>query len=314
MILGIDTSCYTTSVALIDEQGRLLSDRRRLLSVPQGSRGLRQSEALFQHIQQLPALLRQAFAEAGPARLAAVAVSSQPRGVAGSYMPVFRAGLCAAESIAAAQRIPCLTTSHQEGHIAAALASRRADWQQPFLALHLSGGTGELLLVEPRGFDYANTVIGSADLPPGQFIDRVGVALGLPFPAGPHLEKLAQTAQSAGFRLSGAVRGADISFSGPEAAAQRAIRDQVPAAEIALAVLDNIGKSLEKAIRNAQAQTGCQQVLLTGGVAANKRIRDRLAPLHVLAADPRFASDNATGVAQLGLRQYLANAEAKNNE
>ena len=303
-ILGIDTSCYTTSVALCDESGRLLSDKRRLLPVQAGSCGLRQSEALFLHVQQLSPLLQAAFAET-TGQPAAVAVSARPRPIADSYLPVFRAGLCVAESIASALRIPCYFTSHQEGHLAAALYSLSANWQQPFLALHLSGGTGELLHVVPQPAGYQVEIIGDTDLPPGQLIDRVGVALGLPFPAGPHLEKLAEEAAGTSFRLSGSVKDLHISFSGPEAAAQRAIREgKTPGPEIALAVFDNIAKSLEKVIRTARRQTGCQKVLLVGGVAANQRIRAKLAPLHVHIADPRYAGDNAVGVALLGGRMF----------
>lgn len=305
MIIGIDTSCYTTSVAIVDEEGRLLAEGRRLLSVAPGARGLRQSDAVFAHVKQLPQVVEEAFSLAKPdwGPIQGVAVSVRPRPQAGSYMPVFLAGEGVARALAAASSCPVYRFSHQEGHIEAALASAGLDWTGPFLALHLSGGTGELLWVEPaqagRGPGFCIQQVGDTDLPPGQFVDRVGVALGLPFPAGPHLERLAGDIQG-DFRLSSSVRGGHISFSGPESAAQRAIRAGVAPEEIAAAVLDTIGKSLEKAVRYAMEQQSCHLVLAAGGVAANARIRRRLEKMGVRFADPRFSGDNAFGIARLG--------------
>ena len=308
MILGIDTSCYTTSLAVFDPAGRLLCEKRRLLPVEQGSCGLRQSEALFCHVKQLPQLMEELTAELGPLSLGAVSVSDRPRPKKSSYMPVFLAGLGLARSLAAAGGAPLYRTSHQEGHIAAALWSAGLDWREPFLALHLSDGTGEILAVTPGEAGFAIETVGDTDLPPGQFVDRVGVALGLPFPAGPALEQLAQQAQTTDFRLSGSVQGTHISFSGPESAARRAVTAGVEPAQIAAAVLDNIAKSLGKAIAAAREQTGCQRVLLAGGVAANRRIREKLQPLKVRFAGPEHSGDNACGVALLGLAAWRKEA------
>ena len=309
MILGIDTSCYTTSVAICDDQGRLLSDKRRLLPVERGACGLRQSEALFCHLKQLPDLVEESFASICGETLRAVAVSATPRTEAGSYMPVFLAGAAVAKSIAASHSVACFATSHQEGHLEAALLSLRLSWQEPFLALHLSGGTGEILLATPEKSGFAIKRLGDCDLPPGQFVDRVGVALGLPFPAGPHLEALAAQAEGEKLRFSGSVRGMHISFSGPESAAQRAIRAGAEPAQVAAAVLDNIAKSLGKAIRNARRESGCGKVLLMGGVVANQRIRERLKPLDLSFAEAAFTGDNASGVAHLGWKKWIESAK-----
>ena len=309
MIIGIDTSCYTTSLAVFDLAGRLLCEKRRLLPVAEGECGLRQSEALFCHVKQLPELMEELTAEIGPLSPRAVCVSVRPRPQEGSYMPVFLAGAGLARSLAAAWAVPLYETSHQEGHIAAALWSAGLSWQEPFLALHLSGGTGEILRVTPKAAGYEIESVGDTDLPPGQFVDRVGVALGLPFPAGPHLERLAEEAQDLSFRLSGSVQGTHISFSGPESAAQRAIKAGVEPASVAAAVLDNIAKSLAKAIEAARRQSGCTKVLLAGGVAANQRIRSRLLPLKVDFAAPKYAGDNACGVALIGLAALREEAD-----
>jgi N6-L-threonylcarbamoyladenine synthase len=253
MILAFDTSCYTTSIALLDDEGRLLADKRRLLPVEQGVCGLRQSDALFKHLQALPGLLKEVLPARGLQNVRAVAVSTRPRPRSDSYMPVFLAGEQAARLLSLAVACPCWDFSHQEGHIAAALWSGKLAWREPFLAAHLSGGTSELLLATPREAGFDLKIVGGSDLPAGQFIDRVGVALGLPFPAGPALEQLALSAPPTALRLKGSLKGAEMSFSGPESAAQRLIGQGVEATALAGAVFDNIGQSLGKALQAAAA-------------------------------------------------------------
>ena len=228
-------------------------------------------------------------------------------------MPVFSAGVNAARILAATHNIPLYQFSHQEGHLAAALWSARLNWQEPFIAIHLSGGTGEMLKVTPCSQAeitdqpnhavspqiYKTKIIGDTDLPPGQFVDRIGVGLGYSFPAGAQLDQLALTATCRDFRLSGSVKGTHISFSGPESAAQRAIEAGVEPSQIAAAVFDNIGKSLKKAIMTAQEEYGIENVLLMGGVAASKNLRLYLRSLNIEFASPKYSSDNAVGLAFL---------------
>ena len=193
--LGIDTSAYTTSVAVVDHNGACLSDARRLLAVKSGERGLRQSEAFFQHVNQLPELLAQALTDAGRPTLTGIAVSTAPRDVEGSYMPVFQAGVRLAESLSIALGIPLYRTTHQDGHLMAGCQSHPELLSRPFLAVHLSGGTTEILVCRFVGTGFeAELVGGSKDLSFGQLIDRVGVRLGLPFPAGKAMEALIRVA------------------------------------------------------------------------------------------------------------------------
>ncbi|MDO4581152.1 MAG: O-sialoglycoprotein endopeptidase [Bacillota bacterium] len=263
-----------------------------------GACGLRQSEAVFEHMRNLPEILEQAAEALAGDKISAVGVSDAPRPQADSYMPVFMAGLSAARSLAAMLQVPLLRFSHQEGHIAAALWSRRLEWREPFLAAHLSGGTTEILQVSPRDAGYGVELLCSSDLAAGQYIDRVGVALGLSFPAGAQLERLAAGA-GGGFRLSSSVKEGMISFSGPEAAAQRAIARRVAPADIAAAVFVNIGKSLAKAVEYARQRSGCRKLVLAGGVAANQLIRPYLDDGDSYFAHPQYATDNAVGVALL---------------
>jgi len=310
MILAFDTSCYTTSIAVLDADSRLLKDKRRLLSVEQGALGLRQSEALFQHVRALPNLLEAALDGIPTTSILAVAASCRPRPQSDSYMPVFLAGQEAAHLMSAAWACPYWEFSHQEGHIAAALWSLGLDWHEPFLAVHLSGGTSEILLAQRQEGGFALEIACSSDLPAGQFIDRVGVALGLPFPAGPALEQLALSVPLTGLTLRGSVKGAQMSFSGPESAAQRLIGQGVEGAALAQAVFSNIGQSLGQSLQTLAESSGYRKALITGGVAANSLIRAHLKRqargLELYFSTPAYAGDNAVGIAALAVAQLRA--------
>ncbi|MCL1816629.1 MAG: O-sialoglycoprotein endopeptidase [Clostridiales bacterium] len=311
MILAFDTSCYTTSLALLGMDGRLLFDKRRLLPVKRGTLGLRQSDALFRHIQVIPELVKEALSDINELNVLAVAASTRPRPQEGSYMPVFLAGAQAAHLLSLAWSCPYLAYSHQEGHIAAALWSKKLNWQEPFVAAHLSGGTSEILLVKPHSDGFDLEILGGSDLPAGQFIDRVGVALGLPFPSGMALEQLALSMPPALLRLKGSLKGVEMSFSGPESAAQRLIAQGVEKAALAQAVFQNIAASINLAIHEATKNSKSKKVLITGGVAANSLIRELVGQesqdLDIHFADSVYAGDNAVGVAVLANINLIVN-------
>ncbi|MDR1320506.1 MAG: O-sialoglycoprotein endopeptidase [Gracilibacteraceae bacterium] len=304
LFLGIDTSAYTTSAALADEFGRQVWDERYLLPVKPGERGLMQSTAFFEHGRRLPVLWRSLPRDKWR-RIAAVGVSTKPRSAPDSYMPVFMAGYGAAVAIAAALGVSLVETSHQEGHLAAGLGSGPAAALTEFRAFHLSGGTTELLRV--RRYEagrFATEIIGQAeDLHAGQFVDRVGVALGLAFPAGAALERLAGAAvPEAAALIPAAVKGCGVSFSGPESAARRLIQTGRPPADVALAVEACIVRSLVKMLRRTpEGETG--DLLMVGGVASNSYLRAelerRLPGIIFHWAPPELSRDNAVGVARL---------------
>ena len=139
--LGIDTSNYTTSAAVFDGSGGY--NAGRLLEVRPGELGLRQSDALFQHIKHLPGRFAELQAEGWLTGLSAVGASTRPRAVEGSYMPCFLAGEGQGRTLADALGVPFYAVSHQQGHIAAAAwsAGRLELLDRPMLAWHLSGGT-----------------------------------------------------------------------------------------------------------------------------------------------------------------------------
>ena len=302
--LGIDTSCYTTSVACADHKS-IVFEKRTMLSVPFGNRGLRQSEGLYQHIRQLSPLLCDLFEAVDPQRIGAIAVSASPTAREDSYMPVFLAGLKQAESLAAALKVPLYRVDHQSGHIRAALYGNEKllDCDR-FLTAHVSGGTTDVLLVEPhRNAAYRIDPIGtSTDLHAGQFVDRVGVALNLPFPAGKHLEALALQAQEKTVKIASTVKGANCSLSGAESAAQRLLHT-VPDAELAYGVYDCLARTLSKMFRSASDAYGDLPILVCGGVASSNLLRTLLkkrCSQRLSFGEPAYSSDNAVGVALLG--------------
>lgn len=302
-VLGIDTSCYTTSVALVSG-GEIRISARKLLSVDAGARGLRQSDAFFQHVTRLPALFEQVRKSAGDMRIRAVCASARPRSVEGSYMPVFLAGRAFGESIASVLNVPFYETSHQQGHVRAAMVGANPP-KDSFIALHLSGGTTESLLVFPGLL--IEKIGGSSDLHAGQFVDRVGVKMGLSFPAGPGLENLARAgnAQSV-MPLAG--RDGEISFSGAEAQAMRMLEQGARREDVAAEVYSYIARAVAKMIEAAVRKTGCAYALVSGGVASSALLREilpaRLARRGCLAeigwGRPELSGDNAAGVALIG--------------
>lgn len=302
--LGFDTSCYTTSVALAKD-GMLLASARRLLTVEAGGRGLMQSEGVFQHETRLPGLVEELMREAGGVSIDAVCASVRPRPVEGSYMPVFTVGEGYGRSIAAVLGVPFYATSHQEGHVRAALTDTKLTMSDEFLAVHLSGGTTEVLCASGGKL---SLIGGSNDLHAGQFVDRVGVRLGLPFPAGPALEEMARRGR-ADNRLPIWVRGAQCSFSGSESAAQRMIdAGEISPEDMAAEVFQCVARTLAKLLAGCAEQEGVRRVLLAGGVASStylrvllgERLRKMRQRLQLNWGRPELSGDNACGVALIG--------------
>lgn len=317
--LGIDTSNYTTSAALLSSDGGVVCDERVMLEVADGARGLRQSDAVFAHVKNLPGVMDKIAAAisgmddgniAGGvingSDIAAVGYSSAPRGTEGSYMPCFLPGVAAAHAAAAAAGVPAYEFSHQAGHIAAALYSAGKlsllDSEEKFAAFHVSGGTTDVLLVTPMGG--ANFEIeqigGTLDLNAGQLVDRVGVMMGLHFPCGPELEKIASSRRIGEYSRKPNVNGLSVNLSGAENIAEVLWRKTGDAALVAAFVLDFIGASLDEITKNLRCEYGSITIIYAGGVMSCARIRDTLKKHeNVYFAGHGYSSDNAVGTAVL---------------
>ena len=301
-VIGIDTSNYTTSIAYFDGVGG--ENCSRLLPVKQGELGLRQSDAVFAHIKSLPELSGRLFSHVAAKNITAVGVSTRPRAVEGSYMPCFMVGYSHAKMLADSLGVPLVEVSHQQGHVAASLwsAGHLELMDAPHLAWHLSGGTTELLLVEPEGKNVRCTKIGgTTDISAGQLIDRTGQLLGLPFPSGKHLDALSKEAV---MKETFKVKCSDMQFSlsGVQNKVQQFHeRNGIPA-ETAGYALRCVAKAVYLATEQALKAYPDLRVVFSGGVASNSMLREIIAPLDPIFSQPQFSTDNAMGVAVLAHR------------
>lgn len=299
--LGIDTSNYTTSTALYDEITGEVRQKKLLLPVKPGAIGQRQSDAVFGHVKALGGLLNGLLAESSA--LTAVGVSVSPRDEAGSYMPCFLAGEMAAEAAAAAAAIPLYRFSHQTGHIAAALygADRLDLLGQPFLAFHVSGGTTQCLHVQPdgEGIIAIQEVARSLDLHAGQAIDRVGAMLGLTFPAGPALEKLAAQSER-DYTPRTAFKGIDCCLSGLQNQCRRLLDGGEAAADVAKYCLCFLRETLTVMTGKALALHPGLPLVFAGGVMSNQFLQRSLGERFGGSFAPAaYSADNAAGIAIL---------------
>ena len=309
-VLGLDTSNYRTSAALIDGEGSVLLNYRVLLPVPPGERGLRQNEAVFAHLRQLNDAADALREAAKGTTLSAVAASVAPRDGADSYMPVFMAGASFGRLTAAALGVPFIGTTHQRGHLAAAKAGTELDQAEDYLALHLSGGTTDLLEVHK---DCVTQIGGSLDLHAGQLVDRAGVAMGLSFPAGPEMENLALQGKSRGL-LGCSMENGDLAchFSGAESQVQRWIAGGNECREnTAREIYDVLARTTFRMLCAGAEKTGLGQALVTGGVASStlfrqmlqERISTKRGAPQIIFGKPVMSGDNAVGVALIGLKK-----------
>lgn len=295
MFLGFDTSNYTTSVATYD--GKEICQAKKVLEVKQGEKGLRQSDAVFQHTANLPSLINQLTYD----DIKAVGVSTRPRNIDGSYMPCFLVGANTANAISSVNHIPMYETSHQVGHILASLYSAdRLDLvNQEFIAFHLSGGTTEALLVKPDADEIikAEIISSSTDLKAGQAIDRAGVMLDMKFPCGKELDLLSQQSDKE-FKIKPTMLGMNCSLSGVENKANKMLEQNEPPCDIAKFVLSYVSITVCAMLDACIKEYGEMPIVFSGGVSSNTLLRNTInKKFNAYFAAPEFSLDNAAGVA-----------------
>lgn len=312
MILGIDTSCYTTSMILIEQSsGAILFEKNVLLKVKEGSKGLRQSDGFYQHVHQLADSFQALTAIFDVSNLKAIAVTNAPRNVEGSYMPVFNAGVLFARNLSNAFRIPIYTFSHQEGHLMAALAtSESIGIPSVFYGLHLSGGTTEFLRVHHSDGRFNVMLLGQTlDLNFGQLIDRIGVSLGLAFPCGKEMDQMAQRSTLEDYkRIKVLGKGTSqdhlgFNISGMENYFKKYI-GEMPPEDLSRYVFNTIGHVIGESIQGFDPSL---PVIISGGVASNSIIKTILKQRYknLFFAKPEYSRDNALGIALLGRAKSL---------
>lgn len=307
LFLGIDTSNYTTSTALYDSETGQMLQQKKLLPVKDGQLGLRQSDAVFHHTAQLSSLFSELVKDVDTKQIVAIGVSTRPRPIDGSYMPCFTVGENTAKILSSALKVPLYTFSHQEGHISAALygAERTDLFSQKFIAFHVSGGTTEAVIA--NGYDYGFTLDLAAktlDLNAGQAIDRTGLMLGLKFPCGAELEKLAlQNTEK--IKVHPPIKDCDCCLSGVENLCQKLLNENKPKEYIASFCLEYIRKSLSLMTDNLLQKHGKMPLLYAGGVMSNTIIKNSFEEKYnAVFAPPKYSTDNSAGIAYLCYRKY----------
>lgn len=298
--LGFDTSNYTTSVAFYDGQGFI--QNKRLLPVKEGERGIRQSDAVFHHTKAYPELLEELLEKTGN-DIRAVGVSVRPTTQDGSYMPCFLVGEGAAVAVSSSLGVPLYRFSHQQGHIAAAVySSGRLDLlSERFLAFHVSGGTTDLVLCEPDEDLIIKTtpIASSSDLKAGQAVDRIGVKMGIRFPAGVEVEKLALRSERT-FKNKIKLQDGCCSLSGLENKCLKMLSDGETNEDVAKFLLTYIADAVSAMTESALEKLGSLPVVYAGGVMSDVIIRDIIkSRFDSYFAEPDFSCDNAAGIAFL---------------
>jgi N6-L-threonylcarbamoyladenine synthase len=301
-ILGIETSCDETAVAVVADGRHILTNivaSQVELHARYG--GVVPEVASRRHIEAIVPALDEALAGAGHAlsEIDAVAVTRGP-GLAGALL----VGVNFAKALSRAAGLPLLGVNHLEGHIYAAWLEREEPPRFPLLALIVSGGHSDLVLMEAHGRyrRLGETVDDAA----GEAFDKVARLLGLGFPGGPAIDRLASGAATPSLKLPRArVDGEyDFSFSGLKTKVQRITRGEEgeapPAVELAAAFQESVVDSLVTKTLKAAADHGVREVVLSGGVAANTRLRaelQRRSPLPVTAPAPVLCTDNGAMIA-----------------
>lgn len=331
-ILGIDTSNYKTSIAVTDEEGTIVADERQLLKVREGERGLRQQEALFQHVENLPVLYERIMQTLKNKQIAAVAVSTRPRPVEGSYMPCFKAGITFGKAVALSLNVPFYEFSHQEGHLQAAKGYSELKDSEDYIGWHLSGGTCEVL----SGKENLRIIGGSKDISFGQVIDRAGVAMGFPFPAGSHMDRFIERISADEVKemeafLAGRyhvdlklspikIQEGWFNLSGMETQCQRIIEklQKLKSEEneyhtackvLTFRIFERTGEAIEKVSLELCRKFAVKSLVFSGGVSESlyirKHLKDSLEGRLKLVYSPRSLSeDNGVGIALLGGKAY----------
>lgn len=307
VFLGVDTSNYTTSLAAVSMDGEVLANVKCPLKVAPGGRGLRQSDAVFEHVKNLPLAIQRLREETEIGKIAAIGYSEKPRNAEGAYMPCFLPGVAAAQSMALGSGAVTYAFAHQDGHIRAACHSAGFTHTGRFAAFHVSGGTTELLLVDTEDNTLKVTLFGETkDLNAGQLVDRIGVRMGLPFPCGAAMDALALENREKLPPVKVCVKGADCNLSGAENLAASILEKGGDKALACAYTFEFVAKTLIKMTEFLRSQYPDIPVIYAGGVMGSKYIKGRLNFKNAYFAEPALSADNAVGVALLAYEKYVA--------
>lgn len=313
IIIGIDTSCYTTSIAAISLGKKVIFNKKIMLEVKKNSNGLRQSEAVFQHIKNLGEIDNEIKDIIKDYNVKAICVSKKPRPIKDSYMPVFTVGYNFAKLSSTMMKCELYETTHQENHIEASLLTNNIKNKEKFISVHMSGGTTEVLLCkkDENKSDYSIEIVGgSKDISFGQLIDRIGVKMGYNFPSGKYIDENAikcSTKIEQGLKTS--VKEGYMNLSGLENQIDKILNNESKE-YICKLVLDSVVRNMVKAIVYINRKYNIDEVVFAGGVSASKYISNELVlklrkyKINAYFTNPEYCTDNAVGCAIIGVNKF----------
>jgi N6-L-threonylcarbamoyladenine synthase len=310
-VLGIESSCDETAAAVLAPDGRILSEVvHSQLQEHARFGGVVPEVAARAHLQRLPELTARAMREAGVAfrDLAGVAATSGPGLIGGLVV-----GACFGKGVALAHHLPFVAVNHLEGH-ALTVRLTNPETEFPYLLLLLSGGHCQCVAVEGLGrYRRLGTTLDDAV---GEAFDKSAKLMGLPWPGGPYLEKLAREGDATRVSLPRPMvgrQGCDFSFSGLKTAVARALAQGAEKADVAAAFQHSVAAVLADRARHALAMLpGARALVVAGGVAANQAVRQALnmvaegAGVPLIAPPIRLCTDNAVMIAWAGLLRLQA--------
>ena len=313
-VIGIETSCDETGIAIYDDKAGLLSHTlysQVKLHADYG--GVVPELASRDHVRKIVPLIRQALADSGTRieDIDGVAYTKGP-GLIGALL----VGACVGRSLAYAWGVPAVGVHHMEGHLLAPMLEEDAP-EFPFVALLVSGGHS--MLVDVKGIGQYEVLGESIDDAAGEAFDKTAKLMGLDYPGGPRLAKLAAQGESGKYKFPRPMTdrpGLDFSFSGLKTFAANTIAsepdDEQTRANIARAFEEAVVDTLAIKCRRALKQTGHKRLVIAGGVSANVRLRKGLAELmqsiggKVYYPRGEFCTDNGAMIAYAGLQRLKA--------
>lgn len=311
IIIGIDTSCYTTSIAAISLDKEVIFNKKIMLKVKDNSNGLRQSEAVFQHVNNLGEISSEISSIVEKYNVCGICASTKPRPVEKSYMPVFTVGSNFGKLFSSLNNCHFYETTHQENHIEASLLTNKIKNENKFLSVHMSGGTTEILLIHNNGLNYDVEIVGGTkDVSFGQLIDRIGVKMGYKFPAGKYLDEDAINCnEKIEFGLKTSVKDGYMNLSGIENQINKIINDYNKE-YISKLLLDTISRNIIKSILYISKKHNINEIVFAGGVSASKYVSNKVknelrkSNIESYFTKGEYSTDNAVGCAIIGLKNF----------
>jgi len=302
-VLGIESTAHTFGIGIVDGEGRILADVKAVYTPKEG--GIHPREAAEHHQQECLGVLRQALDQAhlSPDQLDAIAFSQGP-----GLPPALRIGAVVARALAHSLHLPLLGVNHCVAHIEQARYFCGA--KHP-LVVYLSGGNTQITTLEAGRYRIFGETL---DLALGNMLDMFARAAGLPHPGGPKIEALAKQGQGKYLELPYTVKGMDLSFSGLLTAAKRLLEQGADLASLCYSLQETAFAMVAEVAERALAHTRRTELVVTGGVAANARLRQMLQTVadeqsaRFATVPPKYAGDNGAMIAYTGLLLLKAGA------